>query len=56
MKLKNISGGAVSVPTLDPDRVADGDEIEVTGDAAKSLLASGLFERTDKPKTNEKEQ
>jgi hypothetical protein len=54
MRLKNTSGGSVDLPTLDL-RVPDGDEVDVTGDDAKNLLASGLFERTDKPSKNEKE-
>jgi hypothetical protein len=54
VKLKNTSGGTVDLPTLDA-RVPAGDELEVTGDVAQNLLASGLFERTDKPKTSEKE-
>jgi hypothetical protein len=49
VKLKNTSGGSVDLPTLEPSRVADGEEIEVTGDDARNLLASGLFKRTDQP-------
>lgn len=54
MRLQNVSGGTVDLPTLD-ERVPDGGEIDVSGDDAKNLLASELFERVDKPKSSEKE-
>lgn len=53
MRFVNKTGGPVEFPTLDL-RVQDGEEFEATGQDAKNLEAQG-FERTDKPKTSEKE-
>lgn len=53
MKFANNSGAAVDLPTLGL-RVPAGEEFEATGQDAKNLEAAG-FDRTDKPKTSEKE-
>lgn len=62
MEFKNVSGTPVELPTLEdetgrPLKVADGGTFTATGDDAKNLQASDLFERTDsKSKSSEKEQ
>lgn len=53
MRLKNVSGETVDLPTLDPSRVADGDEIDVSEHDAKNLLGTGLFRKS--VSKNEKE-
>lgn len=49
MIFRNVSGTDLDLPTLGL-HVATGDEVEVTGEPAKSLLENPLLERTDKPK------
>jgi hypothetical protein len=54
VEFKNVSGAPVELPTLADDngrplRVPDGEAFTATGEDAKNLQASDLFERTDKP-------
>lgn len=49
MIFRNSSPHELDLPTLDL-RVAAGETVEVTGDAAKSLHDNPFFERVDKPK------
>lgn len=49
MIFRNITSEDLDLPTLGL-RVGAGESVEVTGDAAQSLLAADLyFTRTDKP-------
>lgn len=50
MEFKNVSGDDLDIPSLGLV-VKAGGRFEATGDAAQSLLASPLFERVDKPKS-----
>lgn len=47
MEFKNVSRDDLDLPTLGL-RVAAGETVRVTGDAATSLLDNPLFKRTDK--------
>ena len=54
MKFVNVSGTPQDLPHLGENgtRVAAGDEVDATGDAAKSLQSNPAFERSDKPKSS----
>jgi hypothetical protein len=58
VEFKNVSGDDLDLPTIGSrgTRVPAGETVNLTGDEAKALSRSPLFERVDSPsKTTEKE-